>query len=334
MNFEKWKNEIIRKINDKKEVSIIYHSDPDGICSSTILFLFLNSLGKNVKLISTKYGLVKIDEEIVKKSFNSELIFILDLSSIPKDFKEIKERVVIIDHHLVKQELKNFFLINPRLINENFYYPTSYLVWKMFFDKVKNTEWIAYFGCKADKCEKCNDLYLQALKKFPELKRTKEIFEYLNLSRNLKSSLIINLALIETYKFGSPKYFKLTHAYHTLKSLKKQIEREIASWLLNKQKIFENDKIQVFRICSEFNIQGAIASRILKNSKKQIICIFNDCLEQSKVYFEFRSKTDAYNLFEKLMKELCIDYGGHERAFGCTVNEAFLEKFIERIKNL
>lgn len=331
--FEKEKQELLKKLEEVNTISIIYHSDPDGICSSTIFYLYLNQNGIKTNLLSTKFGFCKIDEEIWEKALKSDLIAILDLSSIPESAKNFKERIVIIDHHLIKQELKEFFVINPRKIDESLYLPTSYIVWKMFENEVKNSEWIAYFGSKADKCRKCNDLYSKTIQKFPEVKKS-ELFNYLNLSRNLKSSLIINIALIETYKFGSPKYFRLTHAYHTLKSIKRNVEKEIANWILNKQKVFENQKIAVFRICSEYNIQGAISSSLLKNSKKDVIIVFNDCLEKEKVYFEFRAKLNAYKIFEKLMKKYSLDYGGHEKAFGCTLKENNLEKFLEEIKTI
>jgi len=110
--------ELIKKhINNK--IHIIVDSDCDGVCSATIMFLFLKRIGaKNVTWnnhAKKKHG-IYLDE---LEDFNFDLLIVPDAgSSNYEEAFELKRQgkdILIIDHHESENIPENVTIVNPKL---------------------------------------------------------------------------------------------------------------------------------------------------------------------------------------------------------------------------
>ena len=126
-------DQITQKINDaisqKKSILVYGDYDSDGICATTILYLFLKSKGANVNVFipnrfENGYGIsVDAIEEIVA-DYAPDLIVTVDLGITAVEEVEIlKEEgidIVITDHHLPLEETPDCLILDPKHNNENY----------------------------------------------------------------------------------------------------------------------------------------------------------------------------------------------------------------------
>lgn len=126
-------DQITQKINDaisqKKSILVYGDYDSDGICATTILYLFLKSKGANVNVFipnrfENGYGIsVDAIEEIVA-DYAPDLIITVDLGITAVEEVEIlKEEgidIVITDHHLPLEETPDCLILDPKHNNENY----------------------------------------------------------------------------------------------------------------------------------------------------------------------------------------------------------------------
>lgn len=126
-------DQITQKINDaisqKKSILVYGDYDSDGICATTILYLFLKSKCANVNVFipnrfENGYGIsVDAIEEIVA-DYAPDLIVTVDLGITAVEEVEIlKEEgidIVITDHHLPLEETPDCLILDPKHNNENY----------------------------------------------------------------------------------------------------------------------------------------------------------------------------------------------------------------------
>lgn len=141
-------------------MALIYDSDADGIASAALILFALEKLGKKVdETIPSLWGKI---EKIKKKLKKFDKIITVDvpIDLIEKNLIDTKKEMLIIDHHPGKDlNSEKIILINPRLENSKIYQPTSYVVYKMFLDLLKDKKWIATIGTVGDfGIEDCKDL--------------------------------------------------------------------------------------------------------------------------------------------------------------------------------
>jgi len=332
--FDEQREKFLDFIGDATSIFVIYHSDPDGVCSAAMMKLWLKENDRRVYITSTKFGLVDIDDEIAKHVMSFDKIIILDLSSKNRMLRKKKDDICRIDHHIIDDLYDEKLLINPRILDENIYLPTSYIVWRLF-QRRKDYSFIAHFGSKLDKCEKCDDLYALALSKYPEINNVfNEMSEILNVSRYIKSANIVANMLISLYRSGSPKYLKATSEYSKLSRLKHLINNEISKHVSHPQKVFHDKKISVIRVCSSFSVHTSVASLYSKFMKEKVVVVYNPCISKEHVYFEVRSKEDLYDVFKKELFKYVESFGGHENAFGFKVSKEKMSEVLDLIKNI
>ncbi len=111
-------------VSDNKKILIYGDYDSDGICSSTILYLFLKSKGADVNVFipnrfENGYGIsVDAIDEIVS-SFMPDLIITVDLGiTAVEEFEILKQEgieVVITDHHLPLAEIPDCLVVDPKI---------------------------------------------------------------------------------------------------------------------------------------------------------------------------------------------------------------------------
>lgn len=101
------------KIPKEKEIQIISHFDTDGITSASIIVKCLKRLDRKFNTLIVK----SLTPEIIFQIPEGKIILFTDLASNSFEYlKNLKQKIFIIDHHEIKQEIpKNVFIINPQL---------------------------------------------------------------------------------------------------------------------------------------------------------------------------------------------------------------------------
>ncbi len=126
-DIDKIKEKINKAINDKKRILIYGDYDSDGISATTILYLYLKSVGADVNVFipnrfENGYGIsVDAIDEIIN-DYSPELIITVDLGITAVEEVEIlKEEgidIVITDHHLPLSEVPDCLLLDPKYNND------------------------------------------------------------------------------------------------------------------------------------------------------------------------------------------------------------------------
>lgn len=122
--------EIVEKIklaiSDKKKILVYGDYDSDGICSSTILYLFLKSQGADVDVFipnrfENGYGISVDAIDEILYSYAPELIITVDLGITAVEEVEILKQegtdVIITDHHIPLEEVPDCLILDPKYNN-------------------------------------------------------------------------------------------------------------------------------------------------------------------------------------------------------------------------
>ena len=128
-NIDKIVSKIQEAISSKKRILVYGDYDSDGICASTILYLFLKSCGADVSVFipnrfENGYGIsVDAIEEIVA-DYSPDLIVTVDLGITAVEEVEILKQegidIVVTDHHLPLEETPDCLILDPKFNNENY----------------------------------------------------------------------------------------------------------------------------------------------------------------------------------------------------------------------
>ncbi len=126
-------NKITEKIKDaikqNKKILVYGDYDSDGICATTILYLYLKSAHANVDVFipnrfENGYGMsVDAIEEIVA-DYAPDLIITVDLGITAVEEVEILKQegidVIVTDHHLPLEEVPDCLILDPKFDNEEY----------------------------------------------------------------------------------------------------------------------------------------------------------------------------------------------------------------------
>ena len=129
-NMDEAVKKIRQAILDKKRILIYGDYDADGICSSTILYLFLKSQGADVNVFIPSrfehgYGISDVAIETIENLYSPELIITVDLGITAVEEVELLKQegidVIVTDHHIPLQEIPNTIVVDPKLDPEGKY---------------------------------------------------------------------------------------------------------------------------------------------------------------------------------------------------------------------
>jgi len=137
---------------EQEKIHLISHFDTDGITSAAIFVKTLEKLGKqfSVKILKS------LTKEDIDEFPDDKTIVILDLgSSHLNELSKLKNKVFIIDHHEIKNQIPspNIKIVNPHLIQE---YENlcaaelTYLVSREISDENKDLAHLALIGRVGD----------------------------------------------------------------------------------------------------------------------------------------------------------------------------------------
>ncbi|MDI6826024.1 MAG: hypothetical protein QMD36_02390 [Candidatus Aenigmarchaeota archaeon] len=327
--FEKLSRVIDKKVRNSKTISVCFDSDADGCSSAAILVIYLLKEFKKYpnNLISCFHD---VDEKL--RDLKDDLIFVLDTQPKKKD----SSNLIIIDHHIVHSIPKKSFFFNPMIFDKNSYIATSYLVCKILNNLTDMSDacWIAALGVKADKSEDfCKDIIKLTEEKYPEFRNVeKRLIRLTSVARNLSDASLVVNSLVECYNIGSPSFFGKTESSSRLLRISKYIDREVIDVLSKAEKIIETEKIIVYGIDSEFNIQGVIANNLFIRHPKKIIVVCNFMKHKEIIHVEVRDNQEwAFKRFNEELKDMVEDLGGHKQAFGLSILRARIPDFLERL---
>lgn len=123
-NMDSAAKKIKDSITDNKKILIYGDYDSDGICSSTILYLYFKSLGANVDVFIPNrfehgYGISADAIEIIVSEYKADLIVTVDLGITAIEEVELLKQegidVVITDHHIPLDEIPDCIVVDPKL---------------------------------------------------------------------------------------------------------------------------------------------------------------------------------------------------------------------------
>ncbi|MBR7172211.1 MAG: single-stranded-DNA-specific exonuclease RecJ [Clostridia bacterium] len=115
---------IKKAIAENKKILVYGDYDSDGICSSTILYLYFKSCGANVDVyipnrFENGYGISIEAIEEIQESFMPDLIVTVDLGITAIEEVEILKQegidIVVTDHHIPLEEIPDCICVDPKL---------------------------------------------------------------------------------------------------------------------------------------------------------------------------------------------------------------------------
>lgn len=336
--------EFLKDLKTLKKGVVFCGHDLDTICSTVILLNFLKRRGKDVKYFISQfnYKLSKDCLEYFKKK-RFEFVIIVDVPEIEKNYLEFfanHSKVLIIDHHPIKEYYKKVFYSNPRIFKEKIYMPATYICYKLYskFFASKPIDLIAGLGTLADKgIECCLDLY-KKMKKYGWI----ESLETIYCSRLFLAVKILGSWLIEGERKKVDECIKflmrvksLDEIFRAKKFLKKfeDVEREIKKSLEDFEK--KKKKIGnffVYKLKSKYRLQSMVATLLASRIKGNLIVY-----QKWKGYYKasFRRNESNLNLglaAKEIAQRIGAEGGGHPEAASIARIKSEKE-FLKEIRN-
>ncbi|MCS7123282.1 MAG: DHHA1 domain-containing protein [Candidatus Aenigmarchaeota archaeon] len=324
---KKFRSKFDEFINKWNDFLVVHHYDTDGICSASLVSIALEIRGKKYKNLS----LSQYDEDgwrmVLKHSSKYKNAIFLDLASINRNIIEAFERVMIIDHHQLKNYPNYVVYINPRLKNSNVYIPCSYIIEKIL--NLKEFRWIGIVGT-------IGDMGFDLLKKFNISEKNWKKTKLGKIAMVIDSVKVIGgkKACEKIVKFiaksNSPNDVLKNYGKFYIK-YKKELLRLIKDFKRNKKVI--NDFI-IYRIFSKYNFSSTLAT-ILSRKFKNKTLVISQKEKNGSIKVSLRSsRLDLTDFLDKVLKDIKATYGGHPQASGITFsNEKEFSRFLEKIKS-
>jgi|GEM_PF-2301023 single-stranded DNA-specific DHH superfamily exonuclease len=335
--------EFFKEIENLKKGLIICGHDLDTICSTVILLDLLKKLKKDVKFYVSKFNF-KVSKDCINhiKKTKPQFVLIPDVSTIEvEDLNELIKfsKVLIIDHHEVKEYYKKVFYSNPRIFDKDIYIPVSYLCYKLYqkFFESEKIAIIAGIGTLSDRgIECCLDLY----KKLKKLKWI-ESLETIYTSKLFLAIKILAYFLIESKNFkfcvkfllrnkNLEIIFKHPKILPSFEKIKKEVKRLLEEFERKKVEIGE---FKIFKIESKYRLASLIANLLAKKEKGAVIVYQKEGKYWKASLRKNESKIDLNEFVKLIAKRIRAEGGGHPVA--AAISKIRSEKeFLNEVKKL
>ena len=327
---------------------LLYHNDPDGICSAALLLKFFTGF----ETMPRKGPLM--DEEFTKSLIEKkpELIVFLDIpvdqerKMLKKLFKALPDlRILILDHHIPEKNLnsENIVHINPRFKNKDLYIPTSgmvYVLLKKLRYKVTHLVWMAAVGiigdygtedCK-DIIEECKEEYPYLLEEDPMTSPLAEVAKLISSAVTLKGlkGAATALKVLSLYDYFDD-FIKVEKLQRWKGMVEKEINRLLEEFERGKER--KGDVI-FYKIETKLNLTSVISTILSEKYQKEIIVIRKKSSKGWKI--SVRNQSGDYNVGELVKRAVqgIGSGGGHEKAAAGIISKwrEFKRKFLEEIR--
>ncbi|MEM5772869.1 MAG: DHHA1 domain-containing protein [Candidatus Aenigmatarchaeota archaeon] len=298
----------IENLKDKENLVLIYDSDADGITSAALVLFVLKKMGKNVvKTIPSFWGNIeRIKREL--KNFDKIITVDVPIDLIEKNLIEMKKEMLVIDHHPGRDlNSEKIVLVNPRLENNKVYQPTSYVVYKMFSNFLKDKRWLAVLGTVGDfGVDDCKDLVRIKNKKNIWKSKFGRAAAVLTSSASVLGAERVLKILMKSRNLGDfINNEEISNASEKFEKELKRCEKEFE----RNQEIY--GKILISKIKPKYRgICSALITNYSTQNPEKIVFIFEEDGKEVKIHGRCGSKEVDIG---ELLRKIGIG-GGHEAA--------------------
>lgn len=321
----------IENIRREKRVVILSHVDADGVSAGVLTLRVLKENGFNViDLLYPFKGENGFSDSVIERVLDKkpDAVFILDLGSYRKDFKDV-ERVILIDHHKPEGVVENGVLFTsfppPPYISASF---LSFLL----FDGIgfSPLDFLGAIGEAGDFGTDVKDVpsYEEILKKYKK-KWISHVASLINAARRIPE---FDISTSIKYLMKANKFSDLlteTEEKKLLEDYRERVNKEVNLWKRTRPKF--SPPIALIEIKSKYLIHPIIAQIWRNVLKNYIVVCANYGYVEGKVAFSMRTSLSISVLsFLRKYTEPSLDEDlgfGHERATGGIVT-------VEKWKNM
>lgn len=129
LNMEKAVNRINQAIKGNEKIVIYGDYDADGICSVSMLFLYLKSRNADVvgfipNRHTDGYGISSQTVNYIKQNYNPQLVITVDTGISAKEevdqLNGLNIDVIVTDHHEPPKDLPNAIIIDPKIVGQEY----------------------------------------------------------------------------------------------------------------------------------------------------------------------------------------------------------------------
>ncbi len=353
MDLLKQFDEFVRNLTRDDVIGVIFHADPDGICSAVISAIAIERLlKKKIALFHTQgHTQIAVESDLVKylrdKGVTKAIFVDLAIDQKPENFYELEQYMdcLVIDHHKLYYNLNSeeTVHIKPQMIDseaEGSKYCASKMCYD-FFSRVVNIsdiDWIALIGVIGDftheawhkfvdqVCRKyrvdCSDVLTS---KFGRATWVIDAGESVVPNRTGESLKLLYTARNVDEILNSP-----------LAELAKEVRKEVDSIVYNHEEFSERKgDIILMELKSKYKIKSEVANMLSVQHKNMSVFIYTTSPRKDYVHISGRRQdyqVDIADALEQAIKGLKgASGGGHKPAAAATVRSEDFPEFKKRL---
>lgn len=349
--------DFIKSLSGRDNIAIYHDTDPDGICSGTLMFKALNRMGLNVDVFEGfDHGDPDMVDDVLMKmeESNINVIIFLDLLAdrYPDTIKKLERhaRVVIIDHHPIENDVSSdrTIFIKPQIFAKDIV-PSRYCTTKLVYDfmsrlvDLSDLDWLCAVGIIGDFAFDSWEDYLDRLYDKYNIEKKDDHIDsrFGKVVKLLSGAGTISFEEVEKAALKIVESSALDEAIDSLKEYEK-VESEIRKTVENyrdfAEKYPEKDLLIVY-VSSPYYINSIVATRIsLKMPEKVLLVVQEDKSSSDRIAASARCQSKRIDT-GRLLRDAIEGFeeasaGGHIPAAGANIRKSDYEVFKRRIIEL
>ena len=334
--------EIIEKtrtaLKEAKNPLFIIDDDPDGLCAYLVLKKYINK-GQFLLVKTSPH----VTEEFLTriKPYEADLIIILDVANVSKEFiDEVGVPLIWIDHHQI-QNAGNAIYYNPRIWNQNAYVPTSECAWNI----TQENDWIAALGIMED--WKIPPMIDSLIEKYPDLLMKTDNPGDLRFNSGYGEIGMMLRAALKGYVQDAVECIRLleeaetpydfqnnTEKYELLLTKFKGMKEELDSLVKEAEKVGEKSEefiIFAYKHVGRHALTGLVAEILAYRNPEKMIIVAREKDGFYRMAFRGR-KADVNTVLQRALEGTTGHGGGHAQACGGSVPTNEFDDFISSYK--
>ncbi len=337
--------EFCSDLDKKDRVALLHHSDPDGFCSAAIVLKALKKLTGKMPVVIENYEYAdnKRAKAFLKKAAEKKTnkLIILDISidGDPNWKRLVKpfEKVLIIDHHKLYEDLssKKTIFIKAQFVSKR--EPSSYPCSKLCFDlvgkcaKISNADWIACIGIIGDKgYPHWKPFFKKTMKRTGLDLFTLTDLTYLVGATEVMAREKMNSLLLLFFEAKSPKEILRSPFSKYLEKMKMELDRQI--WLCMENALFfpELELVLYETRTVREGIKSYVVNELSELSPNRTVILIQD---SGKKYLRVSARRQDCRIKMNELLERSIrgipdaNGGGHIPAAAARIPKRFESKF-------
>lgn len=353
MDLLKQFDKFVKNLKSEDIIGIIFHSDPDGICSAVITAIAIERLIKRkINLFHTQgHTQIAVERDLVEylreKGVTKAIFVDLAIDQNPETFLELEQYMdcLVIDHHRLYNNLNSeqTVHIKPQMINPEID-GSKYCAAKMCYDyfsrqvNLSDIDWIALIGVIGDftqeawhkfadqVCRKyrvdCSDVLKS---KFGQATWVISAGEAVVPHRTAESLKILYTARSVDDVLNSP-----------LAELAEEIKKEVTQAVHDYQETAEiKADIILMHLKSRYAIKSEVANMLSVQYQNMTVFVYTTSPKKDYVHISGRRQDYQVNVAEALEKAIVglkgASGGGHKPAAAATVRAEDFPEFKKRL---